>query len=251
MLGYVPEQIFTYMLIFARLGALIMVLPTLGEASIPPRIRLSLALAFSLIMYQVVGHMMPTMPATVPDLMYLLFIEIAVGIFIGGAARLIMSGLQVAGFVIGMQSGLASAQAFDPSQGSQGAILAAFLSVLGVVLIYVSGLYMLFFHAMHDSYTLFPAGGPFSTGDFAEMATKNLASSFEIGMRISAPFLVYGLVFYIGLGLVARLMPQVPIFFVAMPLQIFLSLTIFALVISSGMLWFLDYFENSMGGFLS
>jgi flagellar biosynthetic protein FliR len=62
---------------------------------------------------------------------------------------------------------------------------------------------------------------------------------------------VIGLVFYLGLGLLARLMPQVQVFFIAVPLQILLSFVVMLLTISASMMWFLDRFDATMGGFLA
>ena len=100
--------------------------------------------------------------------------------------------------------------------------------------------------ALNDSYAIFAPGELMSSGDIAALATRAFAAAFKIGMQLSAPFLVFGLVFNIGLGVLARLMPQMQVYFVGVPLSILAGFLIFALVIAAMMGTFLDYFIGVM-----
>lgn len=245
-----PSEAFAYLLVFTRIGAIMMVVPALGEQSIPVRVRLSLALLISFLIYLSVGAAMPAMPASPLGLAGLLIGEIMVGIMVGSVARLALSALHVAGSVIAMQTGLAAAQQFDPTQGSQGALVAGFLSLLGVTFIFVADLHHLLIAALGHSYVLFPAGMGVPTDDFASMAMSIAGRSFVVGLQLAAPFLVYGIVFYTGIGIIARLMPQLPIFFVAMPLNILAGFAIMMVVIGAMLRWFSDYFQGQLEPFL-
>ena len=247
----VPADVFALFMVFVRVGAAMMLVPGLGDAVVPRTIRLALAVALSAVIGPVVAAELPPLPSSPVALALLMAGEIAVGLLIGGAARLTMSGLQVAGTVIAFQSALGYAQTVDPSQGTQGAIVSAFFGLLGVVLIFVSNLHHLIIRAIHDSYTLFQPGALPPVEGFAEIAVDLVAGSFLLGMQIAAPFIIYGLVFYTGLGLLARLMPQFQFFFIAMPLQITISLFILAVSVSAAMMWFLNYYEASMSQFLA
>ncbi|MBT6912396.1 MAG: hypothetical protein HOA21_14670 [Rhodospirillaceae bacterium] len=134
----------------------------------------------------------------------------------------------------------------DPNQGTQGAVLAALMTISGVVLIFVSGLHMLLFAGIRDSYELFPAGQPPPVSDFAQTAVELVSSSFKVGVQMAAPFIVYGLVFYIGLGVLQRLVPQVQLFFIAMPAQMLMAFLMITLVLSSSLIVFLNYFEANV-----
>lgn len=245
-LDALPEAAFGFLLIFTRIGTMIMIMPAFGDTSISPRIRLGVALAISLVLYALIGDVLPSIPAGTLAIGAMLIGEAIIGIFVGGAARLVITALHVAGSVIAFQSGLAAAQSFDPSQGTQSALMSSFLTVLGVTLIFVADLHHLLIAAMHDSYALFPIGGDKSVGDFAAMATDTVASSFNLGVRLAAPFLVYGIVFNVGLGVIARLMPQLPVFFVALPVNVFMGFVILMFVLSTTMMWFLGYFEQQI-----
>jgi len=250
-LGFgVPEQVFAFLLVFARLGSMLMLLPALGDTSIPPRVRLSLGLVISFIAYALVHNTLPAMPTGVFPMFGLVFGEIVIGLFIGGAARLLMSALHVAGTVIAYNTGLAAAQAFDPAQGTQSAIFSSFLTVLGVTLIFATDLHHLMIAAMYDSYQVFPPGFVPEVGDFAAMAMRTVADSFRLGVQMASPFLVYGLVFNVGLGLVARLMPQLQVFFIAMPINILMGYGILILSLGAMMAWFLHHVEAVVSMFL-
>ena len=86
--------------------------------------------------------------------------------------------------------------------------------------------------ALNDSYTIFSPGEVMPSGDVASLATRAFAAAFRIGMQLSAPFLVFGLVFNIGLGVLARLMPQMQVYFVGVPLSIMAGFLIFAVVLA-------------------
>jgi flagellar biosynthesis protein FliR len=230
-------------LVFARLSAALMLMPGIGEAYVSIQIRLAVAIVLTIVISPLVIGTLPILPATPLELMILILGEIVVGIMIGMAARLTMSALHVAGTVIAFQSSLGFALFVDPTQGTQGALIATFLTILGLVLVFASGLHMMMIRALADSYVLFTPGQLPPLGDFAALALRYVSSSFRVGIQIAAPFIVFGLVFYIGLGILARLLPQIQIFFIAIPLQIFLALIILGLVLAPSMIWFLDHFE--------
>jgi flagellar biosynthetic protein FliR len=238
-----PLDVFAVFLVFVRIAAALMLLPGIGEAYVSVQIRLAAAAVLTVAISPLVIGTLPILPATPLELLMLILGELVVGLLIGAAARLMMSALHVAGTVIAFQSSLGFALFIDPTQGTQGALIAAFLSLLGLVLIFATGLHMMMIRALADSYVLFTPGQMPPVGDFAALAVRYVSSSFRIGIQIAAPFIVFGLVFYIGLGILARLLPQIQIFFIGIPLQIFLSLTIFGLVLAPMMIWFLDHFE--------
>lgn len=245
-----PSLTFSYLLVFARVGAILMVLPGFGEPYISPRVRLVIALAMSVIVQPVVGGGLPEVPGQPIELLPLLFGETLIGVFIGGAIRLLVSALHVAGIVISFQSSLGFAQFFDPAQGTQGALLGSFLTIMGMTMIMLADLHHLMLRAVTDSYVLFPAGQAPPVDDFAQLVSNIVAQSFFIGIQISAPFIAYALILYIGMGLVNRLMPQMQVFFIVMPIQIILALLFFMMTLGAIGVWFLQHFETGTSMFL-
>jgi len=249
-ISYLPQAVFLFMLMFARIGTIIMLLPAFGDANVPPRIRLMVAVSFSFVMLPLASEYYGAAPQNLAGLFPLLGGEVIVGLLIGGIARLFMSALQIAGTAMSFQMGLSYAQSFDPTQGIQGAILGSFLSVTAVTLIMMTDMHHMFLIAVRDSYILFKPGDLPALGDFSELAVNTVAGSFKVGVQITAPFLVFGLIFYLGIGILSRLMPQVQIFFVAMPANILLGLTLLMLLLSSLLMWFLDHLQTSFSVFL-
>ena len=115
-------------------------------------------------------------------------------------ARIIMSALQVAGFLIASQIGLAYAQTIDPTQNTQGAVVGNFMTLLGTVLIFATDLHHLAIGAIAGSYQMLPPGGHLPTGDMAQLVIQLISGSFALGFQLAAPFLVFGFAVYAGAG---------------------------------------------------
>lgn len=246
-LDWLPNTAFVYILLFARIGAILMLMPALGEDMIPARMRLSFALAFTLVVYPLLSPSIPQMPDDMMNVVGMVFHELAIGIILGAIARLTVMATQVAGAIIAFQAGLSSAMTADPTQiGVQGAVFGSFLSFLGMVLIFATDLHHMALAATYDSYMVFPLDAPLMFGDAAQLALKTVASAFTIGVQMSAPFIVFGLVFNLGAGILAKLMPAMQVFFVLMPANIMLGLVLFALLLTMMMGWYLTGFENHL-----
>jgi flagellar biosynthetic protein FliR len=198
-----------------------------------------------------VGDKLPAPPASALGLCVLILGEVVVGAFLGAVMRMLMGSLEVAGTLIAQRAGLAAVNILNPSLASQGALPSALLGVVGVVAIFITDLHHLFIRAIVDSYATLVPGAALPAGDFSELAVRLAATSFRIGVQMAAPFLVVGLIFALGLGLLARLMPQLQVFFIAMPLQIALGIAMIALTLSAVMLFWLRSFEDVLRGFLA
>ena len=243
--------ILTYFLVFARVGAMVMLLPAIGEMGVPSRVRLVLALAISFALTPTVQNAYPAAaPQTAVQLVILLAQEITAGVLVGAMARIIMSALQVAGYLIATQTGLAYAQTLDPTQNTQGAVLGNFMTILGTTLIFLTNLHHLAIGAIAGSCHMLPPGGHLPAGDMAQLVIQLTSSSFALGFQLAAPFLVFGFALYAGLGILARLMPQLQVFFVAVPLNIMCGFLIMLALIGALMSVFLNYYATSMAQFL-
>lgn len=246
-----PADMFSLLLVFARIGSAVMLLPGFGETYVSPRVRLLFATALTLVITPVVMATVPKLPATLIELTLIVGGEIGIGLFLGGMVRMMISTLHISGTIIGFQTSLGAAQVFDPANAQQGTVIGAFFNVIGIFLIFISDMHHLMLIALTESYTAFVPGAPPPMGDITQAAVLFVSRSFLLAMQIAAPFLVVGLIFYIGLGLIARLMPQMQVFFIAMPLQITIGFLLMILTFSAGMYWFLEYFQTSIQGLFS
>ena len=240
--SFLEGELFAFFLVFSRIGAGMMLLPGFGETYVSPRFRLLLALAISFVVTPLVSAGLPAMPGGILALFVMLIGEIVVGLFLGAAARLMLVVLQTTGFLVAQATNLAAAQVFDPTQGTQGTLTGNFLGIMGVLLIFITNLHHMMLGALIRSFEVFPSGATPPTDDFAHMATRLVGDGVELALQLAAPVLLFALIFQVGLGLMARLMPQMHVFFIGMPLQIMLGFAIFAMSLGAMMTWYLDRF---------
>jgi flagellar biosynthetic protein FliR len=243
-------SIFQFMMVFARLGSAVALLPGFGEAYVPVRIRLSFALLFSLALVPMLADRVPVLPAALDKFVIDLVGEIGIGLFFGSLCRIILMAVLSAGNIIALQTGIANALSMDPSTQQQAAVSGNFLMAVTLVLIFSTGLDHTTLQALVGTYAVMPPGQLPMLGDMANFDARVVADSFALALQMSAPFLVYGLVFTAAMGVLARLMPTLQIFFVAMPAQLLVGIALLAVTLSSLMIWFLDSYERQLAPFL-
>ncbi len=240
----ITEEAFGYLLVSTRMAAMVMLFPGLGDKTVPVKIRIAFAMVVSVIVYMSVKSVLPTIPDNAWSLMLLLMRELLVGVMIGTVARFIMSAAHVAGTVISMKTGLAAAQSFDPSQGGQSAIVSSLFNMFAVVLIFVSDLHHLMIKGLAHSYDTFPIGEAIPFAEFAGVAVHYVSSSFALGIQLASPILLYSIIFNVSLGLVAKLNPQFQVFFISMPLNIYIGLTLVMLLLPTMLTILLDHMRK-------
>lgn len=247
----VTAEVFALLLVFARVGSAMVLLPGIGENYVSPRVRLLLAGAVTILVTPVLAPRLPAQPGSPALLGVLIGGEVGIGLFIGSVARLMIATLETAGTLISFQIGLATASVFNPLLSDQGSLTSVLISIAGMVLLFQTDMHHLMLRGVVDSYTLFVPGALPPIGDFTEMISRTMSRSFAIALQLASPFLVVSLMLYVALGLISRLMPQLQIFFVALPLQIALGFLLLVLTFSTLMLWFLNNFAAVMRGFLA
>ncbi|HEX8166613.1 MAG TPA: flagellar biosynthetic protein FliR [Beijerinckiaceae bacterium] len=246
----IPELATAFMLTFARVGTLVMLMPGVGEQMIPPRMRLALALLLSLVLFPLTRTLLPANAAP-QSAVALLAGELAVGFVLGLSVRMVVAALQTAGNIVAQQLGLAYAMTVDPSMGGQQAAIGNFLTLLGLTLIFAFDLHHLAIAAIRDSYTYLPPAGVPATGDAAALAIRAVGRGFALAVQLAAPFIAFGILFNLGIGVLSRLMPQLQVFFLAMPATILIGMAVLLGVVGVMMGVFvsgLGDFMREMGG---
>lgn len=235
------------LLVFARVGAALMLLPGFGETYLPQRLKLAAALLVALAISGAVPGRPEAMPETVGIMAGQIGAEIMVGLLLGTSARLLLMALHVAGTVIAQQSGLGLlvAAAVEP-EGTPA--IAKALMFGGIGLIFALDLDRQLLLAVRDSYAVFPLGSLPDPGDMASHVTRIASETFAVGIRLSLPFLVIGFTVYVGLGVVNRAMPQMMVFFVAAPALTMIGLVLLAVVLPTVLLSWAWSFDTLMFG---
>lgn len=247
---FVQSEVYFYIMVFVRIGAAMMLLPGFGEVYVAARARLAIALLIALAATPLVRDTLPP-PTSIPlKLGVLVITEAVIGLYIGAVIRMLLAALHTAGTVIAFQTGMGAAMMFDPNQGGQSAMPGNFLTVLALTLILVTDLHHHMIAAVIDSYRVFPPGNILPVEGFARMGAQMVSDTFRIAVQMSAPLLVTGLVFYILLGLLARLMPTMQVFFIAIPAQVLIGFLVLALCLSAMMLWYLGFYESRVAALM-
>lgn len=247
---FLVSEIFTFLLIFCRVGTAITILPGFGETFVSPRVRLLLAAMFSVVLTPAI-HPFPAPPDSIFLLVTLMTAEILTGIFIGTIGRLLLSAISTAGMIIAYQSSLASALVQDVTiAGGQGSSMGNLMGISAIVLLFVTDMHHLMLRALVDSYDLFTVGGFPNIEDFTMHTVRVVNNSFLIALQLSAPHIVIGLIVYLAGGVIARLMPGLQVFFILVPPQLLLSFFVLMVAWGSIMLWYMDYFRDNIGKFV-
>lgn len=246
LIASLPFDAATFLILFARIGAVLMLLPVFSDAAIPAQIRLVAALGFTAGLYGLLGHkVVPAIDGGALRPM-LIVSEMLVGIAMGMIVRILFSAASMAGALISLQTGLSSVLLPDPSVGAQSTVLARFVTVAATVTCLSMQVHHLWILSMVRSYSLFPVGGWPPAEDFARLAIQATGQAMVLAVGLSAPLLIYGIVFNVALGMAARMAPTIQVFFITQPLNILLGLGLVAVTIGS----MLRVFAEAMGNFV-
>lgn len=242
-------NLFAFLLVFARIGAAMSIMPGFGSQQVPVTVRLTFALLVSLTVTPLVMDLLPAEPVAVSVLFMLLTSEILIGLFLGLIPRIYMAALQTAGTVLAMVASMANMFIMDPISEQQSSLFSTFLGLMGLTLIFVTNTHHLMLAALVDSYSLFtPVEGP-NIGDMSDFLAHQVAGSFTLGVQLASPLIVSGLAYYIGLGILGRLMPQLPVFFFGMPIQITGQLFLLMVALPAMMLVFMGQMDQGLADF--
>jgi flagellar biosynthetic protein FliR len=223
-----PQTAFGFMLVLVRVGAAMAVLPGLGEAAAPAMVRGGLALAVALLLYPALAPVLPQAPLVSLTAAGMIAAEAITGLWCGWLARLLTLALPAAAQFIAYMLGLTSVLQSDAELGPQTTALARLFEMAAPVLILALDLYRLPLLALAGLYRLIPAGAWLPAADTAQVAVAAMTEMFGLALRLASPFVLAAIVWNAGVGMAARLVPRMQVYFVAMPGQILGGLVLLA-----------------------
>lgn len=232
-----------FFIVFARVGAVLMLLPVFGDDAIPGRIRLMMAFGMSAALYGIVGAPARAAVEAGAVLPMIIVTELMTGLAMGMIVKILFFAISMAGSYVSLQTGLSSAVIFDPAQGSQAPMISKIVTMAAALVCMGMQVHHLWIGAIVHSYQSFPVGGLPPAQDFAQLAVAAVTRSMALGISLAAPLLVYGIVFNVALGLAARVAPAIQVFFIAQPLNLMLGLALTAMTIGT----MLTFFASAMG----
>jgi len=225
------EQAFLYTLVFLRVSAFLVMIPVIGERTVPVRIKGGLAILISLLVSPVINADLNRLyeGGEIFTLSIAMIDEIMIGVIIGLITRIIFAGIQFAGEMIGIQIGFSIVNVIDPVSSTQVSIIAEFQYLIALLIYLAVDAHHTLIFAIADSYRII---SPFSL-DFSGLLVKQILilskELFILAIKISAPVMAVLLFTNVALGVVARTVPQINVFIVGFPLQITVGLIVFGL----------------------
>jgi flagellar biosynthesis protein FliR len=233
LLAGLPSWAFAFVLIMARVGAAMTLLPGLGEAEPPTMVRLGLSIGVTALLLPGIAPLVPPVPEAGLQAGFMIAAEVITGLWLGWLARLLALALPIAGQFISYMLGVANVLQPDPELGGEATPIARLFAIVAPVAILVTGLYRLPLAALAGSYRLIPAGTLLPAADSAETAVRAVAAAFTLAVRLASPFLLVAIVWHVAIGLLARLVPRLQVYFVAMPGQILGGIVLLAVLATS------------------
>ncbi|MBT7790167.1 MAG: flagellar biosynthetic protein FliR, partial [Calditrichaeota bacterium] len=194
-------------------------LPIIGYSMVNTRIRIIFALVITIILFPMIGSVHPDI-GSVLEMMIFICREIMIGLIIGFGGKLIFEAFSMAGSFVGRQMGLAMANVMDPTSEQQMPILSQFWLLVMIMFFLVTNGHYLFIEIIFKNFNLIPLGGAEFSPETGITIIRGGAMAFEIALRFAAPAMVFLLLVDVAIALTARVMPQMNIFLVTLPLKI-------------------------------
>ena len=210
--------------IFLRVAAIVFSAPVFEAETIPVTFKVGLALAVSVLLLPVVGTLIPAVEMSLTAFVIGVLSEIIIGVTIGLSVKILFASIQLAGQLAGYQMGFAMANVMDPSTSAQIPLLAQIYNLTAMLIFLTINAHHMFFSALVESYTIIPPMTIVLSPRLVEMMMQLAGDMFVVAIKVGAPIIAVLLVTTIAMGLVARTVPQMHIFVVAMPFKIVLGL---------------------------
>ena len=209
--GIGSGMLWVALLAFLRVGAAMALLPAFGEQSVPPRLRLVLALAFTAVVAPAVGHL----PDPAQGVLLPCAVEVVVGIALGLSLRMFVLALQTAGAMMAQATSLA--QLFGGAGPEPQPAISNLLVMAGLALAVAMGLHVHIAELLILSYQMLPAGAFPRASDMADWGLDQISRAFSLGFILATPFTISALLYNVALGVINRAMPALMVSFVGAP----------------------------------
>lgn len=234
---------------FCRIGGCFMTLPGLSSARIPTQIRLMIALAVSMAILPIMWETLYSqIKVSRGEYIILIGGEIFIGATMGLIARYITLGLQFAGTAMSMSIGYNAAPSPGIVDHEPESDITTIITFTAIVLLFMTDFHHMIIQTLVRSYEFMPIGEGFKTRLALVSVTDTLTSTFLLMLRLASPFIIYGLIFNLAIGMVNKLAPQIPIYFISIPFILAGGLILLFLGISDFLTLFMDGFYQIFEG---
>lgn len=238
--------LYPFFITFIRISGMFLTLPLFSDKLISTPIKLTIALLLTLALSPIVSQYIPLQPTNVSVLALVIITELAIGILMGISARFFIYAVNIAGDFMSTLMGLQSSSMFDPSTGTNSTTLSKMLTLMALAAFLALDLHLYVIKAFIESYSIIPYNYNIDLGELS-FAIISLVSKITIlGIKIASPVVITNFLINIALGILNRLVPQVQVFFISMPLTMLVGVFILVLTVSSMIILFTEEIEDNL-----
>ena len=231
---FTVDQIQYFLLIFVRISTVIALLPVFGSAQIPPQIKVAISLLLSALLFTTIMSLKPQFPLAFSLGLFVLLVlkEAMVGLAIGFVSTFLFTAVHLAGQLVDTEMGFGFVEVADPFTDEPITVLGQFQVVIFTILFLLFNGHYFLLLAIQKSFEIVPLFSAHLPGaEESFFVTTLVAKVFVLALRFAAPIYVTLILTEMALGVVARTVPQINIFFVGMPLKIVLGLGVMMIVL--------------------
>jgi flagellar biosynthesis protein FliR len=229
-------QIELWLLVLIRVSVMVFMLPILNSDEVPQRLKAALSFFLSLILFPTLPHVAVAIPESVPAYIMLAVKEIYIGLVMGFAGTFVFAGLRFAGSWIDAETGFNMMQMMNPMAQEEDTPIGHLMFILFILLLLCTGGYMFYLQAIAESFRLIPlAVADAASGGMVAVFLRMSTGAFLVGMKVAAPVVATLFLSSIGLAIIARIMPQMNVWMVGMPMK--LALGMMTMIFALPMMW--------------
>lgn len=230
-----PYNIIVYMLVFTRLSGLFQSAPFFSSLNAPMMTKIWFSAIMAFLIYPLVmASKNFILPHSMPEFIILLLLEFLIGFLLGFIANLIIEGVRMSGSIISIQTGLSMSEALDPITGINSNEISRLYVYLATLIFLATGAYQTLFATIFQSFSTFPIGTfPILENNFMISVVQLFSGIFKIALGVAFPIFAVLLTSDILLGMMSKMMPQMNIYMVALPVKIYIGLILFIAFLSA------------------
>lgn len=220
-----PTKIVLFIIVFTRIGGMMLTAPLISTYPIPPQVKIWFMATIAFIMFPLVmSHSHFVAPTNVPELVVILIKELTIGYITGFVANIVFIGVEIAADLVSMQVGLTAAQALNPMTGDTSPILTQSYTIMAALIFMGLNGYQWLFSSLYKTFQVIPPGYSFIiNGQITQNIIYVTSQIFSVGLGIALPIFSVLLITDVLLGVVAKMMPQMNIFMVALPVKLYMG----------------------------
>jgi flagellar biosynthesis protein FliR len=227
-----PEgQIIAFALVFLRIIAFVIAWPVFGTPSVPTPVKVLLALVLSVVIFPVIGFKNSQLITINDQLIFMSFREIVVGLLLGYLLRFFFFAISIGGEMVGISSGLASAQIFNPAMGTQTNVMEQAHLILATLFFLTINGHHLFLQGLVQSYELVPIADIGIKYQSFAIISETFRDAFVMGIKLASPIIMAVFIANVTMGLLGRAVPQLNVMVMSFQVTIMITVAVFIITV--------------------